>query len=73
MLFFLAFTFVHVVLVFTTGALAKLNQMYTARDADDWLGFAVFALSVAVMAVAWVLAKPPLLKRIAAKSGRVQG
>ncbi|MBM7503845.1 cytochrome b/b6 domain-containing protein [Agromyces aurantiacus] len=73
MLFFLAFTFVHVVLVFTTGALRKLNQMYTARDADDWLGFAVFALSVAVMAAAWVLARPPLLKRIAAKSGRVQG
>ena len=73
MLFFIAFTFVHVVLVLTTGALAKLNQMYTARDADDWLGLAVFALSVAVMAVAWVLATPALLKRIAAKSGRVQG
>ncbi|GGI43795.1 thiosulfate reductase cytochrome b subunit [Agromyces flavus] len=73
MLFFLAFTFVHVVLVFTTGALRKLNQMYTARDTDDWLGFAVFALSVVVMVAAWVLAKPPLLKRIAAKSGRVQG
>jgi thiosulfate reductase cytochrome b subunit len=73
MLFFLAFTFVHVVLVFTTGALRKLNQMYTARDTDDWLGFAVFALSVVVMVVAWVLAKPPLLKRIAATTGRVQG
>ena len=73
MLFFLAFTFVHVVLVLTTGALRKLNQMYTARDTDDWLGFAVFALSVVVMAAAWVLAKPPLLKRLAATTGRVQG
>ena len=73
MIFFLAFTFVHVVLVLTTGALRKLNQMYAARDADDWIGFAVFAASVVVMAVAWVLAKPPLLKRIAATSGRVQG
>ena len=73
MLFFLAFTFVHVVLVLTTGALRKLNQMYAARDTDDWIGFAVFAASVVVMAVAWVLAKPPLLKRIAATSGRVQG
>ena len=73
MLFFLAFTFVHVVLVFTTGALAKLNQMYAARDEDDWVGFVVFAASVVVMVVAWVLAKPPLLKRIAASSGRVQG
>ena len=73
MLFFLGFTFVHVVLVLTTGALRKLNQMYTARDTDDWLGFAVFALSVVVMVAAWVLARPPLLKRIAATSGRVQG
>ena len=73
MLFFLAFTFVHVVLVLTTGALRKLNQMYAARDTDDWIGFAVFAASVVVMAVAWVLATPPLLKRIAATSGRVQG
>ncbi|RXZ48492.1 cytochrome b/b6 domain-containing protein [Agromyces binzhouensis] len=73
MLFFLAFTFVHVVLVLSTGALRKLNQMYAARDADDWIGFGVFALSVVVMVVAWVVAKPPLLKRIAAKSGRVQG
>ncbi|MGR2753329.1 cytochrome b/b6 domain-containing protein [Agromyces arachidis] len=73
MLFFLAFTFVHVVLVLTTGALRKLNQMYTARDADDWLGLAVFAVSVVAMVAAWLLATPPRLKRIAAKSGRVQG
>jgi hypothetical protein len=73
MIFFLVFTFVHVVLVLTTGALRKLNQMYAARDTDDWIGFAVFAASLVVMAVAWVLTKPPLLKRIAAASGRVQG
>jgi thiosulfate reductase cytochrome b subunit len=73
MLFFLAFTFVHVVLVLTTGALRKLNQMYTARDTDDWLGFVVFALSIVATVAAWVLAKPPLLKRIAATTGRVQG
>ncbi|GAA1055141.1 hypothetical protein GCM10017608_19930 [Agromyces luteolus] len=73
MLFFLAFTFVHVVLVLSTGALRKLNQMYAARDADDWIGFAIFALSVVAMVVAWFAATPPRLKRIAAKSGRVQG
>ena len=73
MLFFIAFTAVHVVLVLTTGALRKLNQMYAGRDAEDWIGFAVFAASVVVMVVAWVLATPPLLKRIAAASGRVQG
>lgn len=73
MLVFLVFTFVHVVLVFTTGALRKLNQMYAGRDADDWVGLAIFAASVVVMVVVWVLAKPSVLKRIAATSGRVQG
>jgi thiosulfate reductase cytochrome b subunit len=73
MLFFIGFTFVHVVLVLTTGALRKLNQMYAVRDTEDWIGFGVFAASVIAMVVAWVLAKPPLLKRIAATSGRVQG
>jgi hypothetical protein len=47
--------------------------MYTARDTDDWLGFVVFALSIVATVAAWVLAKPPLLKRIAATTGRVQG
>ena len=61
MLFFLAFTFVHVVLVLTTGALRKLNQMYTARDTDDWLGFVVFALSIA----ATVAARAPRSSTIA--------
>jgi thiosulfate reductase cytochrome b subunit len=73
MLFFIVFTFVHVVLVLTTGALRKLNQMYASRDTDDWIGFVVFAASVVVIAVAWALAKPPLLKRIAAKGGTVRG
>ena len=47
--------------------------MYAARDAEDWIGFVVFAASVAVLVVAWILAKPLLLMRIASNSGRVQG
>ena len=73
MLFFLAFTFVHVVLVLTTGALASSTRCTPRATPTTGSGFVVFALSVAAMVVAWVLAKPPLLKRIAAKTGRVQG
>lgn len=72
MLFLLAFTFVHVVLVFSTGVLRNLNAMYAARDADDWVGFAIFAVSVAVMAVGWVLARPLLLLPVAEKTGQVR-
>ena len=73
MLFFIAFTFVHIVLVLTTGRCASSTRCTRRATTDDWIGFAVFAASVVVMVVAWVLAKPALLKRIAAGSGRVQG
>jgi thiosulfate reductase cytochrome b subunit len=72
MLFFLAFTFVHVLLVLTTGALRNLNAMYAARDSDDWVGFVIFVLSVVVMIGGWMLAKPLVLVPLAARFGRVQ-
>ncbi|QEO13772.1 hypothetical protein FLP10_04550 [Agromyces intestinalis] len=72
MLFLLAFTFVHVVLVFATGVLRNLNVMYASRDVDDWVGFAVFAVSVAVMAIGWVLARPLMLLPVAEKTGQVR-
>ncbi|UOQ88797.1 cytochrome b/b6 domain-containing protein [Agromyces endophyticus] len=72
MLFFLLFTAVHVVLVLATGALRNLNHMYAARESDDWVGFAVFAVSLAVMAGAWVLAKPLLLAPVAERFGQVR-
>ncbi|WP_394550692.1 cytochrome b/b6 domain-containing protein [Agromyces sp. MMS24-JH15] len=72
MLFLLAFTFVHVVLVFSTGVLANLNAMYAARDADDWVGLAIFAVSVGVMAIGWVLARPLMLLPVAERTGQVR-
>src|SRR5699024_12495784 len=38
MLYFVVFIVVHLFLVFTTGVLSNLNMMFTARNADDWLG-----------------------------------
>lgn len=72
MLFFLLFTFVHVVLVLTTGALRNLNHMYAARDADDWVGFIVFAFSIVAMVVGWFLAKPLVLSPFAERFGSVR-
>jgi thiosulfate reductase cytochrome b subunit len=72
MLYFVAFTVVHVGLVFATGALRNLNHMYAGRDDESWIGLAVFAVSVVVMIVAWVVARPAVLTRLAALGGTVR-
>lgn len=72
MLFFLLFTFVHVVLVLATGALRNLNHMYASRDASDWVGFAIFAVSVLALVGAWVLARPLLLAGLAGRFGQLR-
>ncbi|WP_308799477.1 cytochrome b/b6 domain-containing protein [Agromyces silvae] len=72
MLFFVLFTFVHVVLVLTTGALRNLNAMYASRDADDWVGFAVFAVSVVVLVAGWLIARPLVLAPVAERFGSLR-
>jgi DMSO/TMAO reductase YedYZ molybdopterin-dependent catalytic subunit/thiosulfate reductase cytochrome b subunit len=59
---FLAFIFIHVTLVFATGLLRNLNHIYSGTDLDDWVGLAVFAASMAVVAIAWVAATPLTLR-----------
>jgi DMSO/TMAO reductase YedYZ molybdopterin-dependent catalytic subunit/thiosulfate reductase cytochrome b subunit len=59
---FVLFILGHVTLVFTTGALQNLNHVYAGRDEGGWLGFAMFAASMAVVAVAWVAATPVTLR-----------
>ena len=71
MIFFLAFTVIHVTLVFATGALRNLNHMYAAQSDDGWTGFWIFAASLVVMLVAWVAAGPRLLRAIASLGGTV--
>src|SRR5699024_4528075 len=71
MIYFILFILVHLFLVFTTGVLTHLNMMFTARDASDWWGIGVFALSVAVtVGVAWLI-KPIFISPIAEKTGTV--
>ncbi len=72
MVYFVGFTIVHVTLVLATGALRNLNHMYAGRDDESWWGVGIFAASLVVMAVAWMLARPSLLARVAALSGTVR-
>ncbi|NMR31802.1 cytochrome b/b6 domain-containing protein [Arthrobacter sp. SF27] len=71
MIYFVAFTIVHVFLVFFTGALRNLNHMYTSRDAVDWWGLIIFVLSLLVISAAWFLTKPLFTTPIAARTGKV--
>ena len=58
LIWFVVFIVSHVALVFTTGLLRNLNHVYAARDGAGWLGFWIFAASMAVVVVAWVAATP---------------
>lgn len=71
MIFFVLFIIVHVTLVLTTGALKNLNHMFAANNGDSWLGFGIFALLIAVIVAAWILAKPAFLQPLASLGGKV--
>lgn len=71
MLYFVLFIVTHVTLVMATGALRNLNHMYAGRDDNSWVGFWFFAGSLAVMVLAVVLARPLILRPIAALTGKV--
>jgi thiosulfate reductase cytochrome b subunit len=71
MIFFVLFIVVHVTLVFATGALRNLNRVYAARNDDSWVGFWIFAASLVLMIVAWIAARPVVLRSIASLTGTV--
>lgn len=73
MLYFVLFIFVHVVLVFATGALRNLNHMYASTDAVNWVGFWIFALSLVVIVAGWIAARPLVIAPIAKLFGKVSG
>ncbi|WP_404444074.1 cytochrome b/b6 domain-containing protein [Microbacterium marinum] len=80
MLYFVVFIAVHVALVLSTGALRNLNHMYAAQGsadpdayADNWTGFWLFALSLAVIVGAYVAMRPMVVAPIARLFGNVSG
>ena len=72
MIYFIAFTVVHVTLVLATGALRNLNHMYAGRDDQNWIGFGIFAGSVILMVAAWIAVRPTILASIASLTGNVR-
>ena len=72
MIYFIGFTIAHVGLVLATGAVRNLNHMYAGRDDESWIGLVVWAASLVVMLVAWVVARPAVLTRLAALGGSVR-
>ncbi|MBN9180546.1 MAG: cytochrome b/b6 domain-containing protein [Microbacterium sp.] len=73
MLYFVLFIIVHVALVLATGALRNLNHMYGGSDQVNWIGFWIFAASLAVIAAGWAAARPLVLAPIARLFGTVSG
>jgi thiosulfate reductase cytochrome b subunit len=72
MLIFVLFTFVHVLLVFTTGAQQNLNHMFAASDnAASWWGVVFLAGALTLMAAAVAATTPILIRPIAALFGKV--
>jgi hypothetical protein len=59
---FIFFIFVHVTLVFATGAIRNLNHIYAGTNDTSWVGFCLFAASMALVAIAWVAATPFTLR-----------
>ena len=78
MLYFVVFIVVHVALVFSTGALRNLNHMYAAQGSPDpavyannWTGFVMFAISLAVILAALLLMRPAVIAAVARPFGTV--
>lgn len=72
MVYFVGFTIAHVSLVLATGALRNLNHMYAGRDDESWIGLIIFAVSLVVMIVGWVVLRPAVMARLAPLGGTVQ-
>ncbi|MFL0566821.1 cytochrome b/b6 domain-containing protein, partial [Microbacterium sp. 179-I 1D1 NHS] len=79
MIYFVLFIVVHVALVLSTGALRNLGHMYAATGsvdpeayADNWTGFWLFALSIAVTVAAYVAMRPHVVAPIARLFGEVK-
>jgi thiosulfate reductase cytochrome b subunit len=71
MVFFVLFIVAHVTLVLATGALRNLNHMYAGRDDTSIIGLIIFGVFVIIMVIAWIAARPILLRGIASLGGKV--
>jgi methionine sulfoxide reductase catalytic subunit len=68
---FIQFIAIHVTMVFITGARENLNHMFAGLNGDSPQGFAIFAVVLAVVVVAWLWASPFTMRhaRLVQKAG----
>lgn len=71
MLYFVAFIIVHVVLVFSTGAIRNLNHMFASRDEVSWVGFWFFAGGMVLVILAWFATRTIFMRPLASLTGKV--
>ena len=71
MLFFVAFTAVHVLLVLATGAVRNLNHMYAVRNDGSPAGAIVFVASLVLTAALVLALRPSAVQWVAARTGDV--
>ncbi|GEK81667.1 hypothetical protein ABA31_30180 [Agrococcus baldri] len=79
MLYFVAFSIVHVALVLATGALRNLNHMFASQGsmdghayADNWEGFWIFVAAAMLVVGSWFAARPSIIAPIARLFGDVR-
>ena len=55
---FVGFILAHGAMVFVTGIRQNTNHMFGGVDNASWTGFPLFALAMAILTIAWLLASP---------------
>lgn len=71
MVYFAVFIILHVILVFATGALHNLNQIYAGQDAVNWTGFWLFTTSLLVIIAGVAATRAVIVAPAASLFGKV--
>lgn len=71
MVYFVAFTLVHVTLVLATGAVRNLNHMFAVRDDETWWGVVVVTALMGLVVAAWFVWRPVVIRSLAGLVGKV--
>jgi len=73
LVYFIFFILTHVTMVFVTGLIGNLNHITRGVNDNSYSGLGMFAIGIALVAAAWLLATPLTLKypRLIQHGGRV--
>ncbi|WP_111719209.1 molybdopterin-dependent oxidoreductase [Homoserinimonas sp. OAct 916] len=73
LIWILSFILIHTTMIYITRFLGNLNHITTGQNSTSWLGFIIYAVWMAVIIVAWLVASPVTLRypRVVQRVGRV--